>query len=217
MICHVNGISLYYEVCGSGPPILLVHGNGESHKIFDVVVPKLREHFTVYAVDSRCHGQSDHPAQVSYDLMASDLIAMIRTLKLEKPIFYGYSDGGILGLLIAMREPQLLGKLIVSGANLNPAGMKRTTLWLSRLEALTGNKLARMMVREPRISPEALHLIAVPTVILAGEKDVIRPEHTRLIASHIPGSTLKILKGETHGSYIVHSEKLWPILRPYLL
>ena len=216
MFCAVNGIQLYYEVQGHGSPLLLVHGNGESHAIFDKAVPLLAKTHTVYTVDSRCHGQSTRTDTLHYADMAQDLIQFIRTMGLEKTIFYGFSDGGILGLLIALAEPELLGKMILSGANLNPDGLKAGTLLVCRLVALTGNPLYRLMVTEPNIAPSQLAQITVPAVVLAGEKDVIRRAHTETIADHIPHSQLEILPGETHGSYIVHSEKLAAVLQPYL-
>lgn len=216
MYCQVNGVSLYYEVSGEGSPLLMIHGNSESHEIFDAAIPQLSRTHRVYAVDSRCHGKSTKTERIGYDVMASDLIALIHALGLHKPLFYGFSDGGILGLLIAIREPELLGKLIVSGANLNPKGLDLRTRLETLAVALTGNRLFRMMLREPDISLCDLHRIAVPTVVLAGEHDVVRRAHTELIAESIPGAVLEILPGEDHGSYIVHSEKLAKILRKYL-
>ena len=216
MYCTVNGLRLYYEVKGAGTPLIMVHGNSEDHSIFDTAVEELSQTHTVYTPDSRCHGLSDDPDEVSYDLMAADLIGFIKELQLEQPVFYGFSDGGILGLLIAMQEPRLLGKLIVSGANLNPTGLQPADREIIRKIAARGNKLFKMMETEPNISPADLSKITVPTVVLAGEQDLILPEHTELIARSIPGAVLEIIPGEDHGSYIVHSDKLAPILKKYL-
>lgn len=216
MYCSVNGIQLYYEKSGNGDPVILLHGNGESHQIFDTCIRRLAKNHTVYAVDSRCHGLSTDTPTISYDLMASDMIGFINTLQIERPVFYGFSDGGIIGLLIALQEPDLLGKLIISGANLEPRGLKMFSLSSMYLPALLGNKLYRLMIKEPHISPLDLHRIQIPVVVLAGEKDLIRRQHTECIAQNIPHSTLEIIPGETHGSYIVHSEKLYPILKKYL-
>ena len=216
MFCTANGVRLFYEVSGSGAPLILVHGNSEDHTIFDLAAEELSRSHTVYTPDSRCHGQSTDTEEISYDLMADDLIGFIKELRLEKPVFYGFSDGGILGLLIAMRAPGLLGKLIVSGANLDPEGLQPADREIIRKIAARGNKLFRMMEREPHIAPADLSNITVPTVVLAGEQDLILPEHTRLIADSIPGAVLEIIPGEDHSSYIVHSRKLVPILKNYL-
>ena len=86
-----------------------------------------------------------------------------------------------------------------------------------RLEYLRKrDKKIKLMLREPDISPESLGNIQIPVLVLAGEKDLIREEHTRLIAESIPHSTLQILPGESHGSYVVHSERLYPLLKEFL-
>ena len=217
MNINVNDINLYYEIYGKGTPIILVHGNGETHQIFDVLIDKLKDNYTVYAVDSRCHGKSQKTEKISYELMAQDMIEFIKKLKINKPIFYGFSDGGIIGLLIAIKEPKLLSKLIVSGANLNPNGISKVILILSKIVYfVTRNKLVRMMVKEPNISIKDLEKINIPTYVLAGKKDVIKEEHTRLIAENIKNSTLEIVPKENHSSYIVHSEKIYNIIKKYI-
>lgn len=217
MNINVNNINLYYEIYGKGTPIILVHGNGETHQIFDVLINKLKNNYTVYAVDSRCHGKSEKTEKISYDLMAEDMIYFIKKLKINKPIFYGFSDGGIIGLLIAIKEPKLLSKLIISGANLNPNGISKVILILSKIVYfVTRNKLVRMMVKEPNISIKDLEKINIPTYVLAGEKDVIKEDHTRLIAENIKNSTLEIVPKENHSSYIVHSEKIYNIIKKYI-
>ncbi len=218
MKVRANGAELHYEVFGTGRPILLLHGNSENYKIFDRLIEELQRNFQVYALDSRCHGESEKTKEISYDLMAADTIGFIQTLGIEKPILYGFSDGGIIGLLVAIREPALLSRLIISGANLDPTGTADSLRWIARLVYFfTRNKLFKMMLTEPNIPVEELHKITIPTHVLAGEKDLIKEKHTRLIAENIPGSTLEIIPGERHGSYIVHSEKIYEILKKYIL
>ena len=101
MIAQVNGIELFYEKAGEGRPLLMVHGNGEDHTIFDRAVGLLKKKYTCYAVDSRCHGRSSAFAELHYEDMARDMIAFMEALDLEDVIFYGFSDGGIVGLLAA--------------------------------------------------------------------------------------------------------------------
>ena len=217
MFAEVNGISMYYEVAGSGEPVILIHGNSETHGIFDVLVNDLSETHQVFSVDSRCHGQSSRvKGRIGYDMMAEDYIAFIKALDIHKPTVYGFSDGGIIGLKIAIREPYLLERLIVSGANLNPRGLRvssRIGMWP---RAIFGNRLYQMMLREPDIKLTELASIRIPVVVLAGENDVVKESHTMEIASAIPDSTLELVPGEDHGSYIVHSEKLYPIISKYL-
>lgn len=217
MKININNININYEVYGEGEPIILLHGNSETHHIFDVLVEKLKENYKVYAIDSRCHGDSDNPQDISYDLMTRDVIEFIKKLKIEKPILYGFSDGGIIGILIAIGERELLSKLIISGANIYPSGMKKSMLYLSKIiYFFTRNKLFKMMIKEPNIKIEDLRKIKTPTVVLAGEKDVILSEHTKLIADNINGSTLEIIPNENHGSYIINSNKLYDIIQKYI-
>lgn len=217
MKVNVNGINIHYEVYGEGQPIILLHGNSENLNIFDKLVEKLKNEYKVYAIDSRCHGESDDPEEISYDLMAQDVIEFIKTLNLNKPILYGFSDGGIIGILVAIKEPDILSKAIVSGANVTPDALSKMFIIITKIMGFfTKNKLFKMMENEPNITCEELQSIKIPVHVLAGEKDVIREEHTKMIAENIPNSTLEIIAGENHGSYIIHSEKLYDILKKYI-
>ena len=213
----VNNVNLYYETYGEGQPIILLHGNGETHEIFDKLIDKLKENYKVYAIDSRCHGKSENLTDISYNIMRDDVIDFIKILKIQKPILYGFSDGGIIGILVAIKEPDLLSKLIVSGANITPNGLKPKDYLLTKLAYFfTKNKLLKIMINEPNIKQQELKRINIPTVILAGENDCIKPKHTKFIADNIKNSTLEIIKKETHGSYVAHNDKLYEILKKYL-
>ena len=120
MNVQVNGVILYYEKQGSGPPLVLLHGNGEDGRIFDRTAEVLAPHYTVYTIDSRCHGKSSRNVPLSYDLMAADVLAFSKALKLEKPVICGFSDGGIVALLAAIRAPELPGALIACGSQYHP-------------------------------------------------------------------------------------------------
>lgn len=217
MNINVNNLNIYYEVYGEGKPIILLHGNSETHEIFDKLINRLKDNYKVYAIDSRCHGKSEDTIYISYNLMRDDIIGFIQKLNIEKPILYGFSDGGIIGLLIAIKEPDILSKLIVSGANLNPKGMKTVMRTFIKLVCLfSKDKLFKMMLKEPNISIEELKTIRIPTVVLAGEKDVIKLKHTKQISGNIQNSKLEIIKNENHGSYIIHSDKIYDILKKYI-
>ena len=216
MITHVNGVELYYEVRGSGEPLILLHANGMTHKIFNRLIGPLSEHFTVYAIDSRGHGKSGKVKDINYNDMADDIIAFIGAFALKNVTLYGFSDGGIIGLLVASKRPQLIDKLIVSGANTSPDGTREGWLRLFRLiYALTRSDNFKMMLEQPDIADEDLAKITAETLVLAGQFDLIREAHTRNVAAHIPGSTLKILKGQSHGSYIVYRKKMLPMIMDF--
>lgn len=209
MKIFVNSIHLFYEKRGEGSPLILLHGNGESHRIFDRAIPILSRHFTVYALDTRGHGESDPVSEFHYSDMAEDVKCFIEALALQKPILYGFSDGGIVGLLIASKYPELLSRLIVSGANTTPDGIRSGWFRLFRLAyRITRDPKIGLMLTEPNISKEDLSRIEVPAVIFAGSRDLIQEEHTRSIAEAIHSSSLFVLKGENHMSYVVHSEKI---------
>ena len=207
MFITVNGYRLYYEKYGEGRPLILLHGNGEDHTIFDRALPLLEKRFCCYLVDSRSHGQSEE-GELHYESMATDMFCFLEMLDLRDAIFYGYSDGGIIGLLTAARTERI-STLIVSGANLTPSGAKlwvRLQLWVSNLCEPDPKK--ELMLTEPWITDDVLVRIKACTLVLAGSRDVIREEETLHIAEMIPGAELQILEGEDHGSYIVHSEKI---------
>jgi len=216
MTIRVNGIDLYYEQAGAGPPLLLLHGNGESHRIFRRVMRQFAASFTVYAIDSRGHGRSSRVKALHYADMAEDVAAFVTALGLERPMLYGFSDGGIVGLLLAIDHPGLLSRLAVSGANIHPAGLRAGDLRLMRaMYELTRGRRWRLMLEEPDITADQLSRIDVPTFVLAGERDIVKEQHTRTIAGAIPGARLRILPGESHGSYVLHNAKLCGILTPF--
>lgn len=216
MEIQVNQITLFYKKIGRGRPLLMIHGNGEDHGIFLEAAERLKEQFTCYLIDSRGHGQSSDVESLSYQDMADDVIAFIQAMNLEKVDFYGFSDGGITGLLAA-GQSDLIDHLIISGANLYPLGLKFHIYVGMLLEYLQkrDDKL-RLMLREPHISDGELKKIKARTLVLAGSKDVIRKHHTEHIAKKIENSTLKILEGETHGSYIVNSSKIADLIRDFI-
>lgn len=217
MYVHVNGVDLWYEVRGSGRPIVLLHGNGETHEIFEVLVSQLESSFTVYALDSRCHGQSGKTPELSYDAMAEDAAAFIRALGLQGPVLYGFSDGGIVGLLLASKYPALLSRLAVSGANTEPGAVK--AFWMGLFKLLyffRRSPKTGLMLTEPHIADEDLQKIEIPVLVLAGEKDMIKEENTRHIASQIGRSQLHIIPKETHMSYVIKSPKLYGYIRDFI-
>ena len=109
----VNGVRLHYSVTGNGRPVVLVHGNGEDHHLFDVEIRQLSEAgYRVYAPDSRGHGLNAPMHEYHYADMAEDIFQFIRVLGLEKPCYYGHSDGGIIGLLLELRHPEALIRIL---------------------------------------------------------------------------------------------------------
>lgn len=208
MYITVNGLELFYEQTGTGRPLVLVHGNDEDHTIFDEAVEVLKDKYTCYAIDSRDHGRSEKCRELHYEDMASDVIALIEQLDLQDVVYYGFSDGGIIGLYAAAKCPRITD-MIISGTNLSPAGVKP----LLRM-AFKGMSLFRrdgkitLMLKEPNIDISMLHGIRARTLVLAGEKDAVTEKETLQIGANIPGAEIRILPKEGHGSYIVHNVRI---------
>ncbi len=212
MKINVNGIEMYYEKYGAGRPLVLVHGNSVDHNEFKDSIWLLRRHFTVYAVDSRGHGLSTKVDELHYSDMADDMVAFMDQLDLKDVVYFGHSDGGIIGLLTAMRTDRI-GLLLPGSANLTPNAVAP---WLrgglKAVYALTKDPKMLMMMTEPNITAEDLAAIKVPTVVIAGSKDIIDEKETRLIAESIPGAKLRILEGEGHISYATTGSHLADII-----
>lgn len=213
MFFESEGVRLYFEKAGQGRPLILLHGNGEDHTIFDEAAALLREQFTVYAIDSRGHGQSSAAEELHYTEMAEDVYRFICDNNIEKPIIYGFSDGGILALLLAAKYPELPERAIVSGVNVQPKGIKPFWLVLFRLiHFFTKSPAYALMLNEPNISDEMLGRITIPVEVLGGSRDMISRSHMKAIAEAIPLGNFTELHGEDHGSYVVHSEKIAKII-----
>lgn len=218
MNIQIENINLFYEKTGSGTPLILLHGNGEDHTIFSEIVKPLSENFTVYAIDSRGHGQSTPVDAFNYQEMANDIVGFIGALDLKKPALYGFSDGGIIGLLIASKQPELLSKMIISGANTIPQGLKQS--WLdkfTRAYERTGKDSIKMILEQPDITTDELKKITIPVLVTAGSDDMIDEVHTRYIVDTIQNSSLQIYEGETHESYVENNPLLGPVIKAFLL
>ncbi len=209
----VNHTELYYIKSGKGQPLILLHGNGETSGIYDKAIPILSQYYTVYALDSRGHGGSRKASVYHYEDLAEDVYAFIQKLDLKKPVIYGFSDGGIIGLLLAARFPDLLSNLIVSGANTSPDGLRNG--WRKLFEVIykfVKDPKMKMMLQEPDITAELLNQITIPVLVLAGSRDMVKRSDTDFIAENIPDSKLHIITGSGHGSYIVHNPRIAHII-----
>ena len=209
MILEMSKVNLYYEKYGEGQPLLLLHGNGENHKIFEKCISILEKHFTVYALDSRGHGESSNVEELHYEDMADDVYEFICKLQIDKPIIYGFSDGGIIALLVGIKYPDVPSVLIGSGVNAKPYAVKLKCL----LPTVTSyirerNKYCKLLLTEPNITKSMLQKIKAKVYLTAGSNDLIYQGHMRRLAKNIKKCTYTVFQGEDHGSYIVDSEKI---------
>lgn len=216
----VNGIEMYYATYGAGDPVLLIHGGLGHADIWAGQVADLMQDHLVIVADSRGHGRSTRTEEpFGYDLMASDYLALLDYLKIDKVDLVGWSDGGIIGLDIAMSHPERLDHLLAQAANITTDGVDPSVAedavfgnyigWMGKdyarmsptpdqFDAFVA-QISNMWATEPNWTDEQVAAITVPTTVVAGEYDeaILRP-HTEKIAALIPGSALVILPGASH-------------------
>ena len=221
-LAPVNDIQMYYEIYNSGgaDPVLLLHGGLGSTLNWGNQVPALTGKHKVVALDSRGHGRSTRSAQpFGYELMASDVLAMMDHLKLDKVSIIGWSDGGIIGLVLAMQHPERVSKLFAYGANYNVSGVnpavetnevfgKAIGMAMENYQKLSPTpgefdnflkQISGMWFSQPDFKAEQLGAIKVPTVIADGQyEEAILPAHTAELAKLIPGSKLVIIPNVSH-------------------
>ena len=204
---EVNGQRLFYVMRGpsEGKPVVLLHGNGGSHRSLRTQAMELAlAGYRIYSPDSRGQGENPPLEEYHYADMAEDSYQFIIGLNLDKPAVYGWSDGGIIALMMGIAHPGCCGPVVISGANLQPdcgEDFESFKEWIISV----GTPLALMMLKEPHIAPEELSAIKGPVLVTAGSRDLISIEHTKLIADSLPCSELEIFEGETHGSFIKKS------------
>ncbi|QQO08742.1 alpha/beta fold hydrolase [Breznakiella homolactica] len=216
MEVNVNGVTLYYKKTGSGPALVLLHGNGEDHTIFDELTEKLKDRFTLYAPDSRNHGRSEQTEVYAYETMAEDIFQFIKKLDLAPVYLLGFSDGGIIGLLLAMKHPEVLRKAALLGVNLKPEDFtEESYAYVKETYEQTGDPLFKLMLEQPDIPLEALRDVHVPLLLMAGENDIYRPELYRDLVRTLPDARLITMEGHDHSSYIEHSDLIGNDVRAF--
>jgi pimeloyl-ACP methyl ester carboxylesterase len=204
--------NLYYEVYGSGEPLLLLHGNSGSIHAFYKQIPELSKNFKVIAVDSRGQGKSTDESigPLTYDGFADDMKQLLDSLHITKANILGWSDGGNTGLIMAIKYPSYVNKLAVTGAVLAPttdavdaSTLKEVRKQRDNIKGITqpdlkSKRLMTLLLDEPSIPVSDLKQIKAPALVMAGEKDMIKEKHTRTIAGNIPDSKLVIFNDATH-------------------
>ena len=199
----------YYIEQGKGFPLILLHGNGEDCSYFLHQMEPFAQHFRVLAIDTRGHGKTprgERPFTIRQ--FADDLLAFMDQHAIEKAHILGFSDGGNIAMVFALAHPERVERLILNGANLDASGVKRKIqipieigYRIARLFAGMSPKAKRnaemlgLMVNDPNVKPEELARMQCPTLVVAGDKDMIKDQHTRLIATSIPGAALSIIPG----------------------
>ncbi|MBQ2751485.1 MAG: alpha/beta hydrolase [Oscillospiraceae bacterium] len=203
-------IKLNFIQKGEGEPLILLHGNGEESGYFKNQIEEFSRHFKVIAVDTRGHGSSPRgEGPFSLSRFAEDLKSFMDEQNITKAHVLGFSDGGNIAMLFALKYPERVDKLILNGANLFPSGVKMSVqipvvigYWAAAFislfdkKAVAKKELLGLMVNEPHIDPKQLSAINAPTLVIAGDNDMIKDSHTRLIVDSIKNSRLRIIKGD---------------------
>ena len=194
---------------GRGEALILLHGNGESSDYFQGQTDEFARFFHVYAIDTRGHGKTPRGnAPFSIRQFADDLLDFMDAHHIEKSHLLGFSDGGNIAMIFAMKHPERVNRLILNGANLDAKGVKpsvqipieigyRIAKIFARISqtAKLNAEMLGLMVNDPNVLPEELVKIQAKTLVIAGTKDMIKDEHTWLIAQSIPDAQLVILEG----------------------
>ncbi len=206
---ELSEVNMHYMVYGKGEkPLLLIHGNGGSTESLKEAALYLANDYTVYVPDSRCHGKSSDPGEISYKLMAKDLKEFCERLNIEKPYIVGHSDGGINALTIAAEYPDLPGAIVSCGANSVPEKFKPYfTIGVKIMNMIKKDKLNDMMLTLPDFTKEDFAKIKCPTLIAAGEYDIMWLSDSVYIHECIKNSVIMIIKSANHSSYISQDGK----------
>lgn len=236
-IAAVNGVRIWYAVFGHGSPVIMVHGGAGSSKYWGLQIPALARQYEVIVLDSRGHGRSTRSSEpITYHLMASDVLAVMDTLHVPKAALVGWSDGGIIGLDIAINHPDRLTKLFAFGANSDTSGTKdvdKDALFDDYLDRCENEyrklsptpleykaflkQMQPMWDSEPHFSDEQLRSIKVPTWIVDGDHDeLIKREDTDRMAKLIPDAGELILPNVSHFALLQDPEQFNEALLHFL-
>jgi len=216
----INGVEIYYEVYGKGEPLLLLHGNQQAIKTFTSQIAEFSKYYKVIAVDTRGQGKSSYDDRnYSYDLFADDMNQLLTRLQIDSVNIVGWSDGGNTGLIMAMKFPVKVKRLVTMGANIfiDESVVAKETIdeistTINQLKkdtaaaSINSMRLYNMLLKEPHYKYEQLKSITCPVLVMAGENDIIKEEHTKKIAANITRAKLLIVPKETH-YYPVNNSK----------
>jgi pimeloyl-ACP methyl ester carboxylesterase len=221
---EANGIRIHYAIYGRGTPVILIHGGLANADYWGNQVTALAPHHTVVVMDSRGHGRSTRDSRpYGYDLMAGDVVALMDVLKLPKADIVGWSDGGIIGLDLAMHHPDRVGRIFAFAANTTTTGVKdgveKNPTFAAYIARAGGeyaaysatprqygafvDQISKMWADQPNWTDAQLGAIKTPVLVVDGDHDeAIKREHTEHIAAVIPGAGLLILPNVSHFAFL---------------
>lgn len=202
-------IEHFYMEKGGGEALILLHGNGENCDYFQGQMDEFARYYHVYAIDTRGHGKTPRGnAPFTIRQFADDLLSFMDSHHIAKAHLLGFSDGGNIAMIFALKYPDRVDRLILNGANLDAKGVKRSvqipieigyrmaSLFAKKRESARLNaEMLGLMVNDPNLLPEELAGIQAKTLVIAGTRDMIKEKHTRLIARSIPDAQLVFIQG----------------------
>lgn len=237
----VNGLKMYYEIQGTGRPLVLLHGGMCTIEgCLGKVRPPFAKARRTIAIEQQGHGRTaDIDRPLTYEQMAEDTAAVLRQLKIQDADFFGYSDGGNIALRIAMRHPALVRKIVVIGTNYNNDGlvpglveafktMKAEDIPKEFRDAYV--KVAPDPKRWPTLvakvmkqglefkgwRPEDMKSIKAPTLVMIGDGDIVRPEHAVEMFRLLPHAQLAVLPGSDHFAVVQRADWIISMTKAFL-
>jgi pimeloyl-ACP methyl ester carboxylesterase len=223
---NIHGHKIYYAMRGSGPTLVFLHGGGDSGEhSFVRQLDVFSEHHHIVAPDQVGQGRTpDVPGPLSYTAMMEDTAELLKTLKLRRVDVVGFSDGGILALMLAVRHPEMVRRLVISGVNISPEGLRPEDLEELRATQIPkpttiDEKLAHLWLTSPtevELNLGLLSKITQPVLVISGDRDAITLEHTLKIFHALPDAELCVLPGTDHATFSGRSEWLNPIISAFL-
>ena len=201
----ITDAKIYFEEYGEGEPLIFLHGNNGSIEDFYQQIPFFAKHYRVIVLDTRGQGRSTDLTKTpyTYEVFSNDLFQIIQKLNLKKVNLVGWSDGGNTALIFNAQHPELINKIITIGAVLNPNGVKDELIenfknLANKPSETTNLRLIELMLNEPNITKSELNKIQNPVLVIAGEKDEVKEEHTKEIQQNIKNAELLIIPNSTH-------------------
>jgi pimeloyl-ACP methyl ester carboxylesterase len=222
----IHGHKIYYATRGTGTTLVFLHGGGESgERSFARQIDVFAEQHHIVAPDQVGQGRTpDVPGPLSYTAMMEDTAELLRMLNLRRVDVVGFSDGGILALMLAVRHPELVRRLVISGVNISPEGLRPEDLEELRANQIPkpktiDEKLAQLWLTSPTEQELNIGLLATilqPVLVISGDRDAITLEHTLKIFHALPDAELCVLPGTDHATFSRRSEWLNPIMSAFL-